>query len=46
MPGVARMLCAGQEMIVYGRMKPYGKSSVWCIRILKLSGKEMSSPFI
>ena len=25
MPGVARMLCAGQEMIVYGRMKPYGK---------------------
>lgn len=25
MPGVAKMLCAGQEMIVYGRMKPYGK---------------------
>ena len=25
MPGVARILCAGQEMIVYGRMKPYGK---------------------
>ena len=25
MPGIARMLCAGQEMIVYGRMKPYGK---------------------
>lgn len=25
MPGVARMLCAGQEMIVYGRMKLYGK---------------------
>lgn len=25
MPGVARMLCAGQEMIVYGRVKPYGK---------------------
>ena len=25
MPGVARMLCAGQELIVYGRMKPYGK---------------------
>lgn len=25
MPGVARMLCAGQEMIVYGRMKPYGR---------------------
>ena len=25
MPGIARMLCAGQEMIVYGRVKPYGK---------------------
>lgn len=25
MPGIARMLCAGQEMIVYGRMKPYGR---------------------
>lgn len=25
MPGVARMLSAGQEMIVYGRIKPYGK---------------------
>lgn len=25
MPGVAKMLCAGQELIVYGRMKPYGK---------------------
>lgn len=25
MPGIVRMLCAGQEVIVYGRMKPYGK---------------------